>query len=249
MKDRASLAAAFGAAAAYDQHGAIQRAVAQELARRIAALPVVSGPLAPHPQALEVGCGTGFLGEALMPLVPQAHWVMSDLAPPMLERARLRLGEGLRYHAMDGEFPDLDGPFDLIVSSLAFQWFGDLAAAVARYRARLAPAGWLAFTTLVEGSFAQWRAAHGALPCGVPDYPAAAALARLGLAVEVLDLPFTGGGRAFLRHLHGIGARLPRAGHRPLSPTQLKQVIARFDAAGGVATYRVAICILRGPAS
>lgn len=244
MNDRARLAAAFGAAAAYDQHGAIQRAVARELASRIAAL-----PLAHAPRALDVGCGTGFLGEALIPMLPDARWMMSDLAAPMLERARARLGEAARYHAMDGEFPDLDGPFDLVASSLAFQWFGDLAAAVGRYRARLAPDGWLAFTTLAQGSFAQWRAAHGDLPCGVPDYPAPGALAAMGLAVDIVDLPFTDGGRAFLRHLHGIGARLPREGHRPLSPAQLKQVIARFDEAGGTATYRVAFCTLRKAAS
>lgn len=240
MSDRTRLAAAFGAAAAYDQHGAIQRAVAQELARRIAVLPLCAAP-----RALDVGCGTGFLGEALMPLIPQARWVMSDLAPPMLERTRARLGDGPLYHAMDGEFPDLDGPFDLVASSLVFQWFGDLADAVARYQARLAPDGWLGFTTLAQGSFAQWRAAHGDLPCGVPDYPAPEALAAMGLTVDIIELPFTGGGRAFLRHLHGIGARLPREGHRPLTPAQLKQVIARFDAGGGTATYRVAFCSAR----
>jgi malonyl-CoA O-methyltransferase len=103
---------------------------------------------------------------------------------------------------MDGEHPDQRGPFDIIASSLAFQWFADLPAAIARLRALLAPGGWLAFATLAEGSFAEWRAACGDQPCGIPDYPDAARLAASGLRVEVehhrVDF---GSARDFLRHL------------------------------------------------
>lgn len=41
---------------------------------------------------------------------------------------------GVRGRVMDGERPDLpdEAAFDLIVSSLAVQWFGDLAAGLRR---------------------------------------------------------------------------------------------------------------------
>ena len=240
MTDPTRLASSFGQARAYDRHADAQRHVARQLARRIAAL-----PLPARPTVLEIGCGTGFLGEALLPLIPQGDWTMTDLAPPMLERAAARLGgqERIAWRVMDGERPDLPGPYDLICSSLAVQWFQDLAGSLARLGGLLAPQGWLAFSTLVEGSFASWRGAHADLPCGVPDYPSPASLRAMGWAVEVIEVPVAGGAVDFLRHLAGIGARLPRPGYAPLTPAQLHQVMARYDAAGQPATYRVALCM------
>src|SRR3546814_19035159 len=83
----------------------------------------------------------------------------------MAARCREGLGEGrgrFRYVAMDGERPCFapDVRFDLVCSSLAFQWFHDLEGAVASLCALLAPGGHLAFTPLAEGSFDEWRAAH-----------------------------------------------------------------------------------------
>jgi malonyl-CoA O-methyltransferase len=242
MIDTRRLSASFGQAHAYDTHAAAQRQVAGHLAGRIAAL-----AMPPHARVLEIGCGTGFLGEALLPALPHAHWTMTDLAPAMLERARTRLaGRGeIAFHAMDGEHPDLAGPYDLICSSLAVQWFEDLAGGLRRLMGLLAPGGWLAFSTLAQGSFAQWRAAHGDLPCGVPDYPAPQTLAALGFAVEVIEVPVAGKAAAFLRHLRGIGASMPRAGYAPLPLAQLHAVMRRFDAAGEEAQYRIALCLAR----
>src|SRR3546814_10718433 len=81
----------------------------------------------------------------------------------MAARCREGLGEGrgrFRYVAMDGERPCFapDVRFDLVCSSLAFQWFHDLEGAVASLCALLAPGGHLAFTTLAEGSFEIGRA-------------------------------------------------------------------------------------------
>ena len=240
MIDTARLASSFGQACAYDRHADPQRHVARHLARRIAALPLPAGP-----RALEIGCGTGFLGEALLPLVPQGDWTMTDLAPTMLERAAARLGrqERIAYRLMDGEHPDLPGPFDLICSSLAVQWFQDLAGGLTRLGGLLAPQGWLAFSTLAQGSFAAWRAAHGDLPCGVPDYPCVASLRAMGWSVEEIEVPVAGRAVDFLRHLAGIGARLPRPGYAPLPPTQLHQIMRRYDTTGEAATYRVALCV------
>jgi len=237
---------AFGRADNYDAHAGVQQQVAAMLAETVAAQ-----DLPPVPRVLEIGCGTGLLGAALMPLLPGARWVMSDLSPAMLARARARFAGhgGVDYRVMDGQAPDAEGPFDLIVSSLAFQWFNDLGDAVARLNGLLAPGGLLAFSTMIAGSFAQWRAAHAGAPCGLADYPDAADLRAMGFAVREVELAVEGGGRAFLRHLRGIGADVPRAGHRPLSAGQLRQVIARFDSQGGRATYRVALRLRRNAAS
>jgi malonyl-CoA O-methyltransferase len=236
-----SVADSFGRAAHYDAHAAVQRLVAERLADRIAAL-----PLPPSPRILEIGCGTGFLGMALDARLPDARWLMTDVSPGMLARARQRFADrdGVDFAVMDGEAPDVAGPFDLICSSLAFQWFADLPGAIARLRGRLAAHGFLAFTTLAEDSFFEWRRAHGDLPAGTRDYPSAAALAEIGLDVAVETIPMAhDDARDFLRAVKGIGAGVPRLGHRPLSPRELREVMGRFEAKGSVASYAVATCI------
>ncbi len=241
-----TVAAAFDRAADYDRHAIVQRRVAETLAERIAAL-----PLPPAPRVLEIGCGTGLLGVALVERLPGARWLMSDIAPAMVERARLRFGKRseIRFATMDGERPDAAGPFDLICANLAAQWFADLPAAVARLRALLSPQGRLAFTTLTAGSFAEWRQAHRGLPCGTRDYPSAAALAALGLDVRVdRHVLHHADAAEFLRGVKAIGAGTPKPGHRPLAPAALRQVMARFEADGARATYAVATCLAGPPA-
>ncbi|MDT8872357.1 hypothetical protein RAA17_17145 [Komagataeibacter rhaeticus] len=59
----------------------------------------------------------------------------------MLDRmARQMPGDThLRLHVMDGQAPDAQGPFDLICSSLAMQWFHNRAQALHALAGLLAP--------------------------------------------------------------------------------------------------------------
>jgi malonyl-CoA O-methyltransferase len=237
------IAAAFDRAETYDQHAEVQRRVAAALAARVAAL-----PLPARPRILEIGCGTGLLGLELIERLPGADWIMTDIAPAMIDRARTRFGrrEGIRFAVMDGERPDCTGPFDLVVSNLALQWFRDLPASVAQLRGLLAPGGWLAFTTLAAGTFAEWRAAHGDLPPATLDFASGAELAALGLDVSIDETLIShGSARAFLHGLKALGAGTPRPGHRPLRPAELRAVIERFERAGAPARYVVATCLYR----
>jgi malonyl-CoA O-methyltransferase len=239
-----SVADAFGRAAHYDAHAAVQRIVAEKLAEHIVTLPLPAAP-----RALEIGCGTGFLGLELIDRLPGAHWLMTDIAPAMVDRARQRLAgrANVSFAVVDGEAPDIAGRFDLICSSLTFQWFADLPAAIARLRRRLTPGGKLVFATLAEGSFFEWRRAHGDLAPGTRDYPSAQALAAMGLDVAIETIPMAHtSAREFLRSVKGIGAGTPRAGHRPLTPRELRAVMGRFEAKGSVASYIVATC-MAGP--
>jgi malonyl-CoA O-methyltransferase len=236
------VAAAFDRAEAYDQHAEVQRRVAAALAERVAQL-----PLPPRPRVLEIGCGTGLLGLELIDRLPGAAWTMTDIAPAMVARAHERFGSrsDIRFGVMDGERPH-GGPFDLIVSSLALQWFVDLPAGVARLRALLAPGGWLAFTTLADGTFAEWREAHAGLPAATPAFARAEDLAALGLEVSVYqELIRHGSARAFLQGVKALGAGTPRADHRPLRPAELRGVLDRFERIGAPARYVVASCLGR----
>ena len=246
---RARIAAAFGGADGYEAAALVQRTAADRLAGEVAAL-----PLPANPRILELGCGTGFLTRAIDRAIGPARWTISDVAPAMVERARAGLGLDADYRVIDGEAVDpAIGRFDMIASSMAFQWFADLPGAVARLAALLRPGGAIAFSTMAEGSLAEWAEALAAegLPSGVPDYPDAAALAAMapaGLAadVAVADLPEPqADARAFLRGLKTIGAGTAAPGYRPLPPAALRRAMARFDAGSRVVTYRIGFCVLR----
>lgn len=239
---KTAAAAAFGAAAqTYDDAADLQRMVAGAVGQRIAAL-----SLASNPRILEIGCGTGFLSRALADLAP-GELVLSDIAPAMLVRCRDMLGDvPARFVMMDGEAPGAAGwNFDLVCSSLAFQWFTDLERALGRLSGLLAPGGHLVFSTLAEDSFCEWKAAHAALglsPATRP-YPSVAALAALLPGLVITEQRITrryADGRDFLNHLKQIGAQAAEEEYRPLGTGALRRVLRRFEAGIDV-TYHVAI--------
>lgn len=243
--------AAFDRADDYDDHARVQREVAAWLAERLRRLPRPA-------RLLEVGAGTGFLRRASGPIADD--WLLTDLSPAMLARARSRLGKepDLRFRCLDAAHPDLiEPPFDLVVGSLVVQWFADLASGLSHLFARVAPGGRLIVTTLARGSFAEWRQAHAdeELVAASHSYPALAELAALPLedirpTIEAQDFyERYPSGRAFLRALKAIGAGTPRAGHRPLGPTALARVMRRWEAGGGSICYRVAMLSYTRPAA
>lgn len=235
---------AFGAAAAgYEDFAGVQRIVAETVAGLAA-----QRRLPPAARILEIGCGTGLLTRAIRAQWPDADLTVTDLAPEMVERAARDPHLSGTFLAMDGERPWFEGRwFDLILSSLAFQWFDDLEGAAERLFGLLRPGGSLIFSTMADRSFAEWRAAHAACgeTAGTPDYPSLDALRAMvrrfpdGWAFDE-DYPVGfGDARSFLTHLKGIGATVAAQDRRPLGPAALRRVMQAFDAAGAVATYHV----------
>lgn len=235
---------AFGAAAAcYEDHAGPQRLAARlvaDLAQR----------QAPHgvERILEIGCGTGLLTRDVQARWPRAEMVVTDLSPAMLAKAASGGLVAGRFLTMDGEAPIFDGPwFDLILSSLTFQWFDDLPRAIARLVDILRPGGSLIFSTMGRGSFAQWRAAHAqcAVESGVPHYPSLADLRAMLAGFddafafdEMVELDGVGA-RALLAHLKGIGAVIPAENRKPLDAGMLRRVMAAYDARGGRDSYEL----------
>lgn len=240
---KARIGAAFGAAAAhYEDSASIQRTVAVHLAQM-----AERERLAPDARILEIGCGTGLLTREIRARWPGAALIATDLAPEMLDVTRAR-GVEAQFLAMDGEAPVFDSPwFDLILSSLAFQWFTDLPRALARLHGLLRPGASLYFATMGAQSFSSWRAAHERCgeSAGIADYPSLDALRRLLAPYpdafacdEHHSLPERGG-VALIHHFRSLGAQVPRPGYRPLGPAAMRRIIRAFDAAGGETSYHV----------
>lgn len=236
---RRQIERAFAAASDYDRHARVQRLAARRLAARIAAL-----DLPPAPRVLEIGCGTGFLSEALVEQGLKGEWLVTDISPAMVARCRERIGEapGRRFAVLDGEYGTPEtGPFDLICSSLVLQWFDDPRAALDRMREWLTPGGHSIAATLGSGSFVEWRAAHEAegLNAGTPPFLSAEQLSAQGVEryVERHDSALS-----FMRSLKAIGAQTAVHRHRPLPPSALRRVMRNFEQAGGAVSYEVVTC-------
>ncbi|MCE4222567.1 methyltransferase domain-containing protein [Methylobacterium sp. C25] len=245
-----AVARAFDRADEYDGAARIQAMVADGLAVAIAA-----EPLAPSPHVLEIGCGTGFLTQALRSRVSVGPMLASDIAAAMIARCRTRIGEvpDLHFAVMDAERPAATAGFDLIASSLAAQWFAHLPGALAGLAALLRPGGLLAVTTLAAGTFREWDAAQdkAGRVSATPAYPTIETLRSMRFEncrteIRLEDVREThADGAAFLRALRAIGADTPAELAAPRSAGQLRRALRAFDAQGASVTYAVATCLIR----
>ncbi|GAN91461.1 biotin synthesis protein [Gluconobacter frateurii M-2] len=244
------IAQRFNAAQDYDAAADIQYRCAELLAERIRKELALSHPS----RILEFGCGTGFLTEQLSATFPDSPLIATDLAPGMIARAQERLTDRpVTFRIMDGEHPDVDGPFDLIASSLCFQWFEDRHAALQRLCKRLAPGGSLMLTTLLPGSLREWRSSceHERASCGVPSYTEASTLQQEWpdggsgtWSVMTLHDPVPSA-RVFLNKLRQIGASLPQPGSTPANLGALRRAMRHFDRHHQTVTYRIGLGIFR----
>ncbi len=115
-------------------------------------------------RVLDVGCGTGLLPVRVARALPAARVVGCDLSLGMLRHAQGRRASR-RPRFVQGDalrLPFASGAFDALVSTEAFHWFPDQAAAVAEFDRVLAPGGRL-LVGLVNPPFeAVGRAAEAA---------------------------------------------------------------------------------------
>jgi len=143
----------------------VQSRVATKLARTV---------LDAHPSqrslsVLEIGCGEGHLSTFLFPHFDT--YILSDISWARLNETRRKLNAPYGV-VVDGEAPCFTASFDIIVSSLTFQWFRDPKGALAQLIGCLKPGGTLHLTTLGCHSFHEWRTAHlvNELSCPLPDF-------------------------------------------------------------------------------
>ena len=202
------------------------------------------------PQILDVGAGTGFVAEALYKEYPHAHFTLNDIAPAMLAGAQKKLGyiPSLSLNSDDAEIARFPGsPYDLIASNLALQWFENWQQGLLNLSSQT---GCLAFSTLMDGTFEEWKKAYDdlGLPFSSPPYPSYKILHDFVHALKYGDIvtdqkTFTLSfvtPKEFLRYIKNLGANTPYSIY-PLS--NLKQILHTFTGSLSV-SYKIFYCIM-----
>jgi trans-aconitate 2-methyltransferase len=129
----------------YDQASAPQQEWASEVLARL-------DGIAPDATALDVGCGTGRVTEALLELVPRGRVLAVDASADMVALARERLGDRAQVWCQDALDLDLEEPVDAIVSTATFHWVTDHDRLWARLARALRPGGVLEVQCGGEGN-------------------------------------------------------------------------------------------------
>ncbi len=135
-------------ATSYDRYARLQQRVAEEVVKRVKALGIRPTHI------LDIGSGTGFIALALKKVFGSASIQACDSAYGMVLVARAKGADLFRgnspvFIGADAEFLPYKGRiFDLVVSSLAYQWLPECRCAFREAFRVLRPEGTFLFATL-----------------------------------------------------------------------------------------------------
>jgi malonyl-CoA O-methyltransferase len=131
----------------YDATATIQHQVANQLVNYLPELKLSS--------IIDLGCGTGFVTDALLKKHPDCHVHLMDLSDQMIAGCREKYFDLESVTFAAANMDDYDYPStDLIISNLAIQWSKDLRALLSKLTSK---ASTVAFTTLTQGTFHEWE--------------------------------------------------------------------------------------------
>jgi tRNA (cmo5U34)-methyltransferase len=154
-----------------------------EIASAVAAAMRRSVTLSADLRVLDFGCGTGLVSLALQPFV--GHVTGADTSEGMLGQLRRKIeAKGLanvETVRLDPAAPRLpDGPFDLVVSSMALHHVEDLAPLFRRFHEVLRPGGGVALADLDREDGTFHEDARGVFHLGLDRAAIASSLAAAG---------------------------------------------------------------------
>lgn len=144
------------AAHTYNDYAVVQKQVASDMVKYFPDMPQNTDI-----SVLEIGCGTGFLTKYIKHIYPNACITVCDISKDMLKTCQDNIGtDNITYIHADAQSYDfgmnMDKKYDLIISSMTFQWFDDLPDILLRYKKLLTPTGQILFSTLTKDTFFQW---------------------------------------------------------------------------------------------
>ncbi|MBK6597160.1 MAG: malonyl-ACP O-methyltransferase BioC [Proteobacteria bacterium] len=237
---KSRVSASFDAASSrYDAAAQLQETVRNELLERLLELRFEPRTI------LDLGAGTGVATQTLKRHFPKALIVAADFAPAMLRVAAKRSSWLRPFHRVVADaqqLPFQNARFDLVFSSLMFQWCDNLAKPLAEVRRVLRPTGCFVMSTFGPDTLSELR--HAWAQAGdnanhvsrfLDVHDVGDALLRAGLTEPVLDVD-----RLVLQYdraldlmheLKTIGARNATQGRQRglTSKGQLAAVIAAYE--------------------
>lgn len=208
-----------------------------------------------RPKILEIGCGTGNLSQKLISQFRGSDLMITDLSAPMLTKAqqKLDIGSGslnVQFQLLDGEdFASLaiaqkTDHWDLITSSLAFQWFTHPVISLSQWCRALKPGGHILLATMGRDSFYTMRQAQKSLNIDtrLRDFPTLTDCQRMG--DQASDMANLSGRWSWQEHsfqcdyrsafdmlksFQQIGAHGADPAIDPMNPAQLRQLIHHLN--------------------
>lgn len=149
----------------YHKNAVVQKKVAGRL---IKSLEPWKDILPPGP-IIELGCGTGFLSEELLQLLPDRDCIITDASVNMIQACEQHLGNDkhVRFEKLDAEsIPVDEATYAMTISSFVAQWFRDPAYTLGQWLEVTKPGGLLLAAFPGSESFPEWR--KHAKTLGVP---------------------------------------------------------------------------------
>jgi malonyl-CoA O-methyltransferase len=228
----------------YHNSAVTQKKAASELVQMIAS----AGNFDGYSDILEIGCGTGFLSAGLAELFSGAAITVTDISPAMLDFCRNILPPNTEscFSFMEHDITDgcPGGSYDLVVSSLVFQWIPDFSTLMHDIHAHLKNGGSLIFATLTDGTFADIQRIFNNMEIPFPMPPLAAADELLAALDGFTNVTFHeekyvekySSMKEFLNHIQGTGAG--NATGRKVPVSALRKLIKEYDD-GVSAEYRI----------
>jgi len=210
------------AAPSYHKAATVQAEIAKRLVE-------TARPHLPPKDILDLGCGTGLVTQEIIRRWPEADVTGMDASAAMLDQARQILPQ-VEWIIGDAAQIMPTKKYDAIFSSMMLHWLDDPRAALQRWRAWLKPGGQIFAALLGDGSFKEWRnlcaqqgVKDGLWPMPKPDFAD-------DLANEVRQENHVisyGSAAEFLHRLKSTGASASRHGYHPLSPPQMRCLLAQ----------------------
>jgi len=143
------------ASASYNKYAEVQKESAGRLGKALA--PWLG--ILPKGPILELGCGTGFLTQHLLQLLPQRHFDVTDLSAKMLKECKkeMEASDNITYYTLDAEETTPNRKYALIAHNFVAQWFQDPPYILEKHLDILEPGGLLLGAFPGENSFPQWK--------------------------------------------------------------------------------------------
>ncbi len=109
-----------------------------------------------YPQTiLDLGTGTGYIPEILLPHYRNSLYTLNDIAPKMIEIVENKFldRDNFKFHIGDIENDNFQD-HNLIISNLALQWINNLEKTLEKFYKK---SNILAFSCLLDGTFKEWN--------------------------------------------------------------------------------------------